>query len=43
MKNPTKEEISRLMSYLGSKTSQAKTISSRQNGKKGGRPKKGVK
>jgi len=39
MKKPTKNEISKLMSYLGSKTSDAKTNAARLNAKKGGRPK----
>lgn len=43
MKDPTKEEISKIMSFLGSKKSIAKSISSRINGKKGGRPRKGKK
>jgi hypothetical protein len=36
---PTKEEISKIMSYIGSIKSDAKTKSSRENGKKGGYPK----
>ena len=35
---PTPEEIRRVMKYLGSRTSERKTRSSRQNGKEGGRP-----
>jgi hypothetical protein len=35
-----KKEISRVMSYLGSIKSEAKAKSSRENGKKGGRPRK---
>jgi len=43
LKTFTKEEISKFMSYLGSKKSIAKAIAARINGKKGGRPKRGKK
>lgn len=36
----TKELIRRAMSELGKRTSKKKTEAARQNGKKGGRPKK---
>jgi len=35
-----KETISKVMSYLGSKTSEKKKTASKENGKLGGRPKK---
>jgi hypothetical protein len=42
MGKPTKEEIRKIMRYLGSRTSEAKTIAVRKNGRLGGRPKIGV-
>jgi len=38
-KKPTKKEIKKLMSYLGSIKTERKAHASRENGKKGGRPK----
>jgi hypothetical protein len=38
-KPPTAAEVSRVMSALGKRTSPAKKAASRENGKKGGRPK----
>jgi hypothetical protein len=38
VEKPTKAEISKLMRYLGSKTSPAKAAAAAANGAKGGRP-----
>jgi len=39
-KKPKEAEIKKLMSYLGSIKSERKAHASRENGKRGGRPKK---